>query len=54
VSAADPIAPDQTPTPGARVRVVLVAYADAPPPSGGSVPASTSAAEVEPAEGSAD
>lgn len=54
VSAADPIAPDQTPTPAARVRVLLVAYADTPPPPGGSVPRATAATETEPAEGSAD
>ncbi len=37
VVAADPVMPDATPSPGSRVRAVLVAYADTPPISGGSV-----------------
>lgn len=49
VSAADPIAPDGTPSPEARVRVVFVAYVETPPASGGAIPATT-AATVEPTD----
>jgi hypothetical protein len=38
VSAADPLAVDGTPSPRARVRVVLVAYVETPPASGGAIP----------------
>lgn len=53
VSAADPIPLDGTPTPGARVRVVLTAYVATPPASGGAIP-DTSAPASEPAAETSD
>jgi len=53
VSLADPIPPDGTPSPTARVRVVLSAYVATPPASGGSIP-TTSATVSEPAAASGE
>ena len=45
VAAAEPIAIDGTPTPGSRVRVMLVAYVATPPATGGAIPVTTTAVE---------
>ncbi len=47
VSAADPIAPDGAPGPTSRVRVVLVAYLDALPASGGAIPVTSGASDAD-------